>query len=91
MIGSALTQSVVSNYNEKTDRCYVDLTVQTANLRQPNQIMDQYLFDGQTKELLATTKDDNGVKSGMVFKEAGTLGFDAVNNYIEEKMADPSQ
>jgi len=91
VIGSALTQSVVSNYNEKTDRCYVELTVQTADLTQSNQIMEQYLFDGQTKEMLAVAKDDKGVKSGIVFKEAGILGFDAVNNYISKKMADTSQ
>lgn len=91
VIGSALTQSVVSNYNEKTDRCYVELTVQSADLTQPNQTMEQYLFDGQTKEMLAVTKDDKGVKSGIVFKDAGILGFDAVDDYIGKKMADSSQ
>jgi hypothetical protein len=89
-IGSALTQSVVSNYDEKSGRCYVNLTVQSADLTQAPQTMSQYLYDGQTNELLATTSIKKGVRGGIAYK-TNALGFDAVNEYIESKMNDPAQ
>jgi hypothetical protein len=88
-IGSALTQSQVSNYDEKANRCYVELTVQSADLAAKRPVMERFLFDGQTKELLATAHKEND--SGIVFKHAGILGYDNVSGYIDQKMEDPSQ
>jgi hypothetical protein len=68
-IGSALTQSQVTHYEPRTNRCYVELTIQTADLSKP---IDQHynhrvLYDGQTKEMLAWALIERGKKGGMVF------------------------
>jgi hypothetical protein len=91
VVGLALSQSQVSNYNEKTNRCYVELTVQSADMTKPMTVMHRYLFDGQTKELLATTAIEKNVKSGIAYKNAGVAGFEKVNEYINEKMQDAGQ
>jgi hypothetical protein len=31
IVGTGLSQSQVSHYNERTNRCYVELTIQTAD------------------------------------------------------------
>lgn len=66
IIGIALTQDQVSHYDPKTNRCYVQLTVQTADVSNPNYFAT-YLYDGQTGEMLATAKMDHGRRAGMVF------------------------
>lgn len=55
VIGSALTQEQVSRYDPTDNRCYVRLTVQTADLTTPreNYVKDNFLEDGQTGEILA--------------------------------------
>jgi hypothetical protein len=55
-IGSALTHDQVSHYNPRDNRCYVLLSVYTSDLRTPRDelIFDYYLYDGQTKEMLAS-------------------------------------
>jgi hypothetical protein len=55
LIGSALTQSQLSHYNSVDNRCYVLLTVTTANLRAPLEEItsDYFLEDGQTGDILA--------------------------------------
>jgi hypothetical protein len=87
VVGSALTQSQVSHYDTKTGRCYVELTVQNADLSKPMTIYSRYLIDGQTEEQLAFTKIKDGKKSGMVFKK-GIYGFDEAGEYIGEMMKD---
>ena len=91
VVGRALTQSQVSNYNETTNRCYVELTVQSADMTKPQEVMRRYLFDGQTKELLATSGVEKGTKSGIAYKVVGISGFEKVNEYINEKMQDSRQ
>lgn len=94
VIGSALTQSQVSNYNAKANRCYVELTIQNADLSKGIEIMHTNLFDGQTGELLAFTKIEKGQKVGMVLKKAvppapnDEAGFQVANNYILNMMKD---
>lgn len=68
IIGNALTQEQVSHYNPKDNRCYVKLTVSTADLTKPreNYIEDVYLNDGQSTELLADVFYKGEKKSGMV-------------------------
>jgi cAMP phosphodiesterase len=91
-IGAALTQSQVSHYEPRTNRCYVELTIR-ANLN----IMDyleRTLYDGQTREILAFAKIEKGRKSGIVFdkqhktKNLDNEGFDDASAYIDEVMAD---
>jgi hypothetical protein len=95
-IGIALTKSQVSHYEPRTNRCYVELTIQTADLSKP---IDQHyhhrvLYDGQTKEMLASAQIERGKKSGMVFDKqhrATTLtnaGWDDAGAYIDAMMAD---
>ena len=68
-VGVALTQEQVSHYNPKDNRCYVKLSVHTADLTTPREkyTEDDYLEDGQTGEMLAYTVLKGETKSGMVF------------------------
>ena len=56
IIGTALMQQQISRYNPITNRCYIKLEVSTADLGTPQErfVRNQYLFDGQTKEMLAS-------------------------------------
>jgi hypothetical protein len=65
--GPALTQTQISRYNPLTNRCYVELTVQTGDKRKGMAHFTDTLYDGQTVEMLAFTKIENEQKSGMVF------------------------
>jgi hypothetical protein len=95
MAGSALTESQVSHYEPRTNRCYVELTVQTADLNKPfnQQYHSRVLYDGQTKEMLAYARIERGTKSGNVFDQqhwstsAENAGWDDAIAYIKEKMA----
>ena len=94
-VGSAPTQSQVSHYNPATNRCYVQLTVQSANLS--GDYFSNYLFDGQTGEMLASATKEKGKKDfGNIFSgpaktthsdPSGTT-FDSTNDYINEVMHD---
>ena len=99
VIGSALTQSQVSHYDPQTNRCYVELTVRTADLTKPMNYFGDYLFDGQTGEMLATARIENGKKSGVVFvfgvgppdgvfKRDPDIFFNQASDFINAKMAD---
>lgn len=68
-IGVALTQQQISHYNPKDNRCYVELEVSSADLTTPQDkfISDNYLFDGQTGEMLADTTREGQKRGGMVF------------------------
>lgn len=90
IIGVARTQSQVSHYNSQTNRCYVELTVQNADINTVNTksgYFATYLFDGQTKDMLAFVKIEKGTKSGIAFKK-GISGFDEVSTYINEMIKD---
>ena len=87
IIGSTLTHSQVSHYDTKTGRCYVELTVQNADLSKPMTIFSRYLIDGQTEEQLAFQTIKDGKKSGMIFKK-GIYGFDDAGEYIDKMMKD---
>jgi hypothetical protein len=95
-IGKALTQSVYTRYNPKTNRCYVHHVVQTADLSTPEDksIFHDYLLDGQTKEMLATHSVERGKRSGIVYdldyraKRPNDWFGDAAEKYIEDMMMD---
>ena len=64
-IGMALSQ--VSRYDPRTNRCYVELIVLTADFTKSKGVFHRYLFDGQTKELLASASRDNDRPMGGQF------------------------
>jgi hypothetical protein len=72
IIGSALMHDQVSRYNPETNHCYVKLKVYSADPSTPREksITHEYLYDGQTKELLATAFRDGNRKSAEIFSES---------------------
>jgi hypothetical protein len=95
VVGSALTQDQVSHYNQQTNRCYVEVTVHTMDASRPDYLIHRYLYDGQTKEMLANANiEKGGKKHGMVFDQqhqTRTLenaGWDDANSYINAMMLD---
>lgn len=87
IIGIALTQSQISHYNPKTNRCYIEVTVQSGDLTKPVEIMSRYLYDGQTGEILGYAVIKKGVRTGVVFKRS-IYGFEGASSYIDEMMRD---
>src|SRR5262244_1988050 len=53
VIGSALTQDVVTHYDPKTNRCYAELDVNMADLSKFDEYNSRTLYDAQTGEMLA--------------------------------------
>jgi len=95
VVGSALAQSQVSHYEPRTNRCYVELTVQTADLTKPQDTMDRFLYDGQTGEMLAVARIGKGKRHGMVYDKqhepdysTNDAGFGEASAYIDDRMAD---
>lgn len=72
IIERVLTQEQVSRYNPETNRCYVKLSVSTADLSTPqeNFVRDEYLYDGQTKELLASAYWKGNTKSAVILSDS---------------------
>jgi hypothetical protein len=71
-IGSALTQEQLSHYSPETNHCYVKLDVHTANLAIPQDqfLRDEYLFDGQTQEMLASASWKGDKKSAYILSDS---------------------
>jgi hypothetical protein len=94
VVGSALYSSQISYYDQRTNRCYVELTTQTADTTKTLDYLNRNLFDGQTKELLAYARIQKDRKGGMVFDrqhQTATLenaGWDDANAYIDAMMLD---
>jgi len=101
IIGISLTQDEVSHYDPKTNRCYVELTVQDAEIGKGD-YFSQYLFDGQTDDMLATIRIDKRGKWGTVYDDQhnspitvkdgvvlpGDIAFSDTAEYIQQKMED---
>jgi hypothetical protein len=94
IVGPALTQTQISRYNPLTNRCYVELNAQTADNTKKMTYFHTVLYDGQTGEMLASLKIENGQKSGMVFdrnhqtKTVVNAGWDDARDDIDEMMTD---
>jgi hypothetical protein len=96
IIGPALTQTQVSHYDPRSNRCYSLLDVSTADLSTPEEkeFRSSYLYDAQTEEMLAFTKIHGGKKLAHIFMDgwrefAGTpgapeLGRHPLENQIPE-------
>ena len=93
-IGSALYQDQFSRYSPRTNRCYVEMRVQTADLNQHSDRFGRYLYDGQTREMLAFAQIQNGKKSGKVFDLHHRTtsfvndGWDDASEYMNAMMTD---
>lgn len=93
-IRSALYQQQFSRYNPRTNRCYVEMRVQIADPSKHSERFGQYLYDGQTREMLAFAQIQNGKKSGRVFDlhhrttTFENAGWDDASGYIAATMAD---
>jgi hypothetical protein len=94
IVGVALTKDQVSHYDAKTNRCYVEVTVQTADLTKSMEYYAIYLYDGQTGEMLATARMEKGKKTGVVFGVSPPDGHDPdgfwnqATDFINRKMED---
>jgi hypothetical protein len=92
-VRSAVYQEQFWRYSPSTDRCYVEIRVQTGGLSEHSDRFGQYLYDGETRELLAFAQIQNGKKSGKVFdlhhptKSFENAGWDDANEYIYTMMA----
>ena len=93
LVRSALYQEQFSRYSPKTNRCYVEMRVQTGGLNERSDRFSQYLYDGQTREMLAFAEIQNGKKSGKVFDlhhrttSFENSGWDDASEYIYTMMA----
>ena len=93
-IRSALYQEQFSRYNPRTNRCYVEMRVQTVDPNKDSDRLGRYLYDGQTREMLAFAQIQNGKKSGRVFDlnhrttSFENAGWDDATEYIDTMMAD---
>jgi hypothetical protein len=93
LVRSALYQEQFSHYSPKTNRCYVEMRVQTGELNERSDRFAQYLYDGQTREMLAFAEIQNGKKSGKVFDlhhrttSFENAGWDDASEYIYTMMA----
>ena len=82
-----LTASQVSHYNPKTNRCYVELTMHPTNPTAAPYVLERFLFEGQTGELLAHATINGKKLSGIVFKR-NIFDWQGSNSYIDEIMRD---
>ena len=93
LVRSALYQEQFSHYSPRTNRCYVEMRVQTGQLNERSDRFAQYLYDGRTREMLAFAEIQNGKKSGKVFDlyhhttSFENAGWDDASQYIYIMMA----
>lgn len=89
VIGSALTQEVISHYDPKSNRCYAELDVNTADLSKFDDYNSRTVFDAQTGEMLAHVQRKNGNKTAFVRDGGGKItDFDTAILKMDELMAD---
>ena len=80
-----------SNYDAKTNRCYIEIVKQWRYGRQFEfKAYNRQVYDAQTDDLLSFAKIEKGNKVGLVFdpehRRTADLGFDDANAYMDEKM-----
>ena len=86
--------SQASRYDARTNRCYVDLIVRSVDPTKPPSLLHRFLFDGQTKEMLAEASIYNDNKRGRVLdkqhirKNSDNDGWDDASEYIDQMMAE---
>jgi len=88
IIGTALTQSQVSHYDPQTNRCYVDLNVNMADLAKFDDYYSRTVLDGQTGEMLAHIENKKGQKTAYIKDSSEAFSYDAAIAKMEALMAD---
>jgi hypothetical protein len=88
IVGHALTPSQLSHYSPVANRCYVKINIDSGDLTLPESqsVHSAYLYDGQTKEMLAFVANDQGKKTFTVFSMADLNSYDKVATFIYERM-----
>jgi hypothetical protein len=92
IVSSAVYQEQFSRYSPRTNRCYVEMHVETIGRDEGSDRFGRYLYDGRTKELLAFAQVRDGKKSGRVFDlnhrttSFENAGFDDASEYIASMM-----
>ena len=86
VIGDALKTDQLSHYAAKTNRCYVQLTVWNANLAKGDEYFQQYLFDGQTGQVLAAIRREKGTRSGEISIDPSPLNGNSDELYVDASM-----
>jgi len=86
VIGDALKKDQVSRYEPKTNRCYVQLTVSNADPAKGDDYFQQYLFDGQTGQVLAAIHREKGVRSGEIPIDPSPLNGNSDELYVDASM-----
>jgi hypothetical protein len=82
-IADALAKDQLSHYEPKTNRCYVQLTVQNPNPAKRNEYFRQYLFDGQTGQVLAEIRREKGTRSGDIYIDPSPLNGNSDELYVD--------
>jgi hypothetical protein len=82
-IGDGLKKDQVSHYEPKTNRCYVQLTAWNANPDKGDDNFQQYLFDGQTGQVLAAIHREKGVRSGDISIDPSPLNGNSDELYLD--------
>ena len=97
VVAADLKREELSHYEPKTNRCYVRLTVWNASLGKGEEYLHQYLFDGQTGQMLAAARRENGVRTGDIYSDpppsqgnSDEMYLDA-SIFISQTMADDRQ
>jgi hypothetical protein len=86
IVGPALTKDIATHYNPKTNRCYAQVTIQPSDLSGGDS--STYLYDGQTKEMLAFYTNKAGKKTYMNLAQLPTGDEEETNVPNEEQVLD---
>jgi len=87
LIGPTLAHEATSRYDPKTNRCYVRIDIHMADLTRYDELYSSYLYDGQTGEMLAWIKSQNGKNTGFS-SIGGDSGYDGAIMIINNMMYD---
>jgi hypothetical protein len=94
VVSAAVYQEQFSHYSPRASRCYVEMRVETIASDAHADRFGRFLYDGQTKELVAFAEIKDGKKSGRVFDLSHhtmtfeNSGWDDASDYIYRMMAD---
>jgi hypothetical protein len=94
VVRSALYQEQFAHYSPSQNRCYVEMRVQSGDQDLRTDRFGRYLYDGETRELLAFAQIRGGKKSGRVYDlqhrttSFENAGWDDASAYISIKMMD---
>ena len=86
VVADALEKNQLSHYEPKTNRCYVQLTVWNPNLAKGDEYFQQYLFDGQTGQMLAAIRREKGTRSGDIYSDPSPLSGNSDELYVDAAM-----